>query len=108
MAAIVAALAPAERLAPSMRGVVAAQSTEGILGDARLLALDSYGHTAQGGLSRCIDDAVDRYMIRLRLPRRGLVRRPDLRPFDAIPERLAGKQKQREERFPQPPLEAQR
>ena len=40
-----------------------AVSTSKLLASARLLTLDSYGHTAQGGLSRCIDDAVDRYLI---------------------------------------------
>lgn len=66
-----------------------AVSTESVLADARLLTLETYGHTAQGGRSQCIDEAVDRYLIRLRLPPPGLVCQPDLRPFDPIPEEPA-------------------
>ena len=66
-----------------------AQATESVLADARLLTLETYGHTAHGGLSQCIDEAVDRYLIRLRLPPPGLVCQPDLRPFDPIPEEPA-------------------
>ena len=63
-----------------------AVSTSKLLASARLLTLDSFGHTAQGGLSRCIDDAVDRYMIERQLPPAGLVCQPDRRPFDPLPE----------------------
>ena len=66
-----------------------AVSTESVLADARLLTLETYGHTAQGGSSQCIDEAVDRYLIRLRLPPPGLVCEPDLGPFDPIPEEPA-------------------
>jgi pimeloyl-ACP methyl ester carboxylesterase len=83
-----------------------AQSTERLLANARLLTLDSFGHTAQGGLSRCIDDAVDRYLIDLKLPPPGLVCEPDLGPFDPLPGPLARKRAKFEERFPQPPLQA--
>ena len=65
-----------------------AVSTSKLLARARLLTLDEYGHTAQGGLSRCIDDAVDRYLIELRLPVAGLVCQPDRKPFDPPPEQL--------------------
>ncbi len=82
-----------------------ARSTERLLAKARLLTLDSFGHLAYGvGLSRCVDAAVDRYLIGLRLPQRGAACRPDRRPFDPIPEALARKREQREERLPQPPL----
>jgi TAP-like protein len=77
-----------------------AQSTERILADARLLTLESFGHTAHGGLSRCIDAAVDRYMIRLLLPPPGKVCQPDLGPFDPFPETLDRK---RDESLPPSP-----
>lgn len=41
------------------------------LGNARLLKMRGDGHTAYGGNSRCIDRAVDAYVIRLRLPPAG-------------------------------------
>jgi len=81
-----------------------AQSTERELASARLLTLDSYGHTAQGGLSRCIDDAVDAYLIELRLPPPGQVCQPDLRPFDPLPAPLARRRQEREQRLPRPPI----
>lgn len=65
-----------------------AVSTSKLLASARLLTLDEYGHTAQGGLSRCIDAAVDRYLIELQLPPAGLVCQPDRKPFDPLPEQL--------------------
>jgi pimeloyl-ACP methyl ester carboxylesterase len=81
-----------------------AQSTERLLANARLLTLDSFGHAAQGGLSRCIDDAVDRYLIDLQLPPPGLVCQPDLGPFDPVPEPLARKRAKFEEHLPRPPI----
>ena len=60
-----------------------AESTARELGRARLLTYDGWGHTAQGGLSRCIDAAVDRYFISLRLPRRGTLCKPDHPAFRA-------------------------
>jgi pimeloyl-ACP methyl ester carboxylesterase len=72
-----------------------AQSTSAELGDARLLTLDSFGHTAQGGLSRCIDDAVDRYLIDGTLPPEGKVCEPDFGPFDPIPDSVAKREKAR-------------
>jgi TAP-like protein len=80
-----------------------AQSTERLLADARLLTLETFGHAAQGGLSGCIDAAVDRYLIHLRLPRPGLVCQPDLGPFDPLPESLERRLDQREEAMPAPP-----
>lgn len=41
------------------------------LGNARLLTMKGDGHTAYGGNSACIDQAVDRYVIQLKLPAEG-------------------------------------
>jgi pimeloyl-ACP methyl ester carboxylesterase len=81
----------------------AAQSTERLLADARLLTLKTFGHAAQGGLSRCIDRAVDRYLIALRLPPPGLVCRPDLGPFDPVAGPLERRLEERDEALPAPP-----
>jgi pimeloyl-ACP methyl ester carboxylesterase len=81
-----------------------AQSTEQELANARLLTLDSFGHTAQGGLSRCIDDAVDSYLIEKRLPPAGQICQPDRRPFDPVPPPVARRQEEREQRIPHPPV----
>jgi pimeloyl-ACP methyl ester carboxylesterase len=52
------------------------------LADARLLTLDSFGHTASyGGQSRCIDAAVDRYLVEGKLPPKGKVCQPNRGPF---------------------------
>ncbi len=59
-----------------------AQATARVLGNARLVTLDSFGHTAFGGLSTCIDRAVERYLVDLVLPAEGTVCEPDARPFD--------------------------
>ncbi|GAA4551101.1 alpha/beta hydrolase [Amycolatopsis samaneae] len=58
-----------------------AQRTERLLGDARLLALDAYGHGARGK-SVCVDTALDRYLADGVVPPRGTVCRPDHGPFD--------------------------
>jgi pimeloyl-ACP methyl ester carboxylesterase len=42
------------------------------LGGARILTMRGDGHTAYGGNSHCIDHAVNRYVIALKLPRSGL------------------------------------
>jgi len=56
------------------------------LADARLLTLDSFGHTAAfGGQSQCIDDTVESYLIQGKLPPKGKVCKPDRQPFDPIP-----------------------
>lgn len=65
-----------------------AQSTAGRLSDARLLTLDSYGHTATGGPSSCIDRSVERYLIAGKLPQEGKVCQPDREPFDPVPQPL--------------------
>ncbi len=56
------------------------------LADARLLTLNSYGHTASyGGQSRCIDAAVDRYFVEGKLPPKGKVCQPNFGPFAPSP-----------------------
>ncbi len=50
----------------SARGMVAA------LGRSSLVTMRGDGHTAYGGNSRCVDRAVDAYVLRLRAPRAGL------------------------------------
>ena len=56
------------------------------LADARLLTLDSFGHTAAyGGQSRCINVAVDRYLVEGKLPPQGKVCQPNAGPFAASP-----------------------
>lgn len=62
-----------------------AVSTSKRLANARLLTLDIYGHAAFGGnRSRCVDDAVHRYLIELQLPEEGTVCMPNRGPFDPI------------------------
>jgi pimeloyl-ACP methyl ester carboxylesterase len=60
-----------------------AVSTSRELASARLLTLDSYGHSAflQSG---CIVRAIERYLVDLQLPPEGTVCRPDRRPFDPV------------------------
>ena len=53
-----------------------------LLGNARLLTLDGYGHTTDVDPSRCIDQAVTAYLVRLATPPRGTVCQPDRQPFD--------------------------
>lgn len=63
-----------------------ARTTTERLADARLLTLDSFGHTAAyGGQSRCIDRAVDQYLIEGKLPAEGKVCQPNREPFDPVP-----------------------
>ena len=57
-----------------------AQRTERLLGNARLLSLDTFGHGARGK-SACIDTALDRYFLRGTLPAEGTVCAPDAGPF---------------------------
>ncbi|WP_307849759.1 alpha/beta hydrolase [Qaidamihabitans albus] len=56
--------------------------TSRLLGDARLLTLDSFGHGARGE-SACIDAALDAYFVEGDLPPEGTVCEPDRGPFDA-------------------------
>jgi pimeloyl-ACP methyl ester carboxylesterase len=60
-----------------------AQSTAELLGDARLLSLDTFGHGARGN-SECIDSALNDYFIDGALPDEGTVCRPDREPFDQL------------------------
>lgn len=81
-----------------------AQTTTERLADARLLTLDSFGHTAAyGGQSRCIDRAVDRYLIEGKLPPEGKVCQPNREPFDPVPVPFF-KEGTAEDGFPPDPL----
>jgi pimeloyl-ACP methyl ester carboxylesterase len=55
------------------------------LANARLLTLDSFGHTAFLQ-SACVRAAIDHYLIELALPAEGTVCQPDRAPFDPVPE----------------------
>jgi len=55
------------------------------LANARLLSLDSFGHTAFLQ-SACVRAAIDHYLIDLALPAPGTVCQPDRAPFDPLPE----------------------
>jgi pimeloyl-ACP methyl ester carboxylesterase len=62
-----------------------AVSTSKLLANARLLTLDVYGHAAYGnGRSRCIDDAVHRYLIDQELPPEQTVCPPNRGAFDPV------------------------
>ncbi|HEY4027973.1 MAG TPA: alpha/beta hydrolase [Candidatus Dormibacteraeota bacterium] len=52
------------------------------LGNARLLTLDGWGHTAFSQPSECARTAEIRYLVDLQLPAPGAVCRPDFGPFD--------------------------
>lgn len=70
---------------PSVRyaNAVAAQAT---LGNARLLPVDMYGHTAYNLASTCVNEAVDAYFISLTVPPAGTSCGTDFGPFDPIEE----------------------
>jgi hypothetical protein len=55
------------------------------LANARLLTVNTFGHTALG-LSTCGDKAIERYLIDLQLPEPGALCQPDHPPFDPLPE----------------------
>lgn len=57
-----------------------AQRTAELLGNARLLTLDSFGHGSLNH-SQCVDDAVDAYFLRLQVPAANTVCEPDHGPF---------------------------
>ncbi len=59
-----------------------AKRTERILGNARLLTLDAWGHGA-ANRSACVDAALDDYLTFGHLPARDTVCAPDHAPFDA-------------------------
>lgn len=52
----------------------------GLLPNSRLLTSDSWGHTAYG-TSECVTDAVDNYLLRLKLPAKGTKCVGDDQPF---------------------------
>ena len=58
--------------------------TAGILGNARLLTSDSWGHMAYG-TSACLTDTVSRYLVDGVVPARGTVCVGDVQPFDPPP-----------------------
>jgi pimeloyl-ACP methyl ester carboxylesterase len=53
-----------------------------LLGNARLLTLDGYGHTTDADPSSCIDRAVTAYLINLITPSSGAICQADRQPFD--------------------------
>ncbi|BCJ59796.1 alpha/beta hydrolase [Micromonospora endophytica] len=62
-----------------------AVSTAKRLPNSRLLSSDSWGHTAYG-TSACVTGAVDAYLLRLTLPKKGTVCKGDVQPFEELPE----------------------
>jgi pimeloyl-ACP methyl ester carboxylesterase len=60
------------------------------LGNARLLTLDGWGHTALFQPSSCAHDAMVNYLVNLTLPAEGTVCKPDVGPFDVAPPTIAG------------------
>jgi pimeloyl-ACP methyl ester carboxylesterase len=67
-----------------------ARALAGDLGNARLLTLDGWGHTASLQPSSCAHEAMVAYLVNLTLPAEGTVCKPDLGPFDVPPPGLAG------------------
>jgi pimeloyl-ACP methyl ester carboxylesterase len=59
------------------------------LGNARLLTLDGWGHTALLQPSSCARDAMVSYLVNLTLPAEGTVCKPDFGPFDVPPPGMA-------------------
>jgi pimeloyl-ACP methyl ester carboxylesterase len=70
---------------PSVR-YANAVAAAGTLGNARLLSVDMYGHTAYNLASSCVDDAVDSYFETLVVPAAGASCTTDFGPFDPITE----------------------
>jgi len=62
-----------------------AQTVAGLLPNSRLLSYAGWGHTAYGGLSSCIDNAVNGYLLSGTLPAAGTVCQPELDPFAPLP-----------------------
>ncbi|GIJ14265.1 alpha/beta hydrolase [Micromonospora gifhornensis] len=62
-----------------------AVSASKLLPNSRLLSSDSWGHTAYG-TSACVTDAMDAYLLRVTLPRKGTVCKGDIQPFQEVPE----------------------
>lgn len=61
-------------------------SAAGVLGNARLLPVDMYGHTAYNLASTCVNEKVDAYLISLAVPANGTSCGTDFGPFDPISE----------------------
>ncbi|MBQ1051023.1 alpha/beta fold hydrolase [Micromonospora sp. C51] len=68
--------------ATNYTGAVAAAR---LLPNSRLLSSDNWGHTAYG-TSDCVTGAIDAYLLRLTLPKRGKVCHGDIQPFEELPE----------------------
>ncbi|MET1007758.1 MAG: alpha/beta hydrolase [Propionibacteriaceae bacterium] len=65
-----------------------AVTADALLPNSRLLASDSWGHTAYG-TSECVTSAVDSYLITGTPPKAGTVCTGDIQPFASDPEELA-------------------
>ncbi|MER5457863.1 alpha/beta hydrolase [Micromonospora sp. NPDC002389] len=59
-----------------------------LLPNSRLLSSDNWGHTAYG-TSACATGAIDAYLLRQALPKRGTVCHGDIQPFEELPESAA-------------------
>ena len=64
-------------------------SATSVLGNARLLPVDMYGHTAYNLASTCVNEKVDAYLISLTVPAPGTSCDTDFGPFDPIEEAAA-------------------
>ncbi|SBT52649.1 alpha/beta hydrolase [Micromonospora narathiwatensis] len=61
-----------------------AVSSAALLPNSRLLSSDSWGHTAYG-TSDCVTGAIDRYLLKVKLPAKGTVCTGDAQPFVDLP-----------------------
>lgn len=59
-----------------------AQHAARLLGNAVLVTHDGYGHVSTSDPSRCVDEAVTRYLVEVVTPPRGTVCRANRQPFD--------------------------
>ncbi|WP_432050987.1 alpha/beta hydrolase [Verrucosispora sp. NA02020] len=66
-----------------------AVATAKLLPNSRLLSSDNWGHSAYG-TSACATGAIDAYLLRLTLPKKGTVCHGDIQPFEELPESAAG------------------
>ncbi|MEV6811515.1 alpha/beta hydrolase [Micromonospora sp. NPDC051296] len=66
--------------ATNYKGAVASAK---LLPNSRLLSSDSWGHTAYG-TSACVTGAIDAYLLRLTLPKKGKVCVGDVQPFEDL------------------------
>jgi len=62
-----------------------AQTVARLLPNSRLLSYAGWGHTVYGGVSNCIDTAVNAYLISGALPAAGTVCQPEMTPFAPLP-----------------------